>query len=260
MNPALDNLAGTVVLLRPMAGAAYASMLPPGNTAATVFRRRIPSVQASFTSPVPPGVEERTMNDQNAVRLTDHELIEQISAHHPAALSVLYDRFSKLLYGIILSVVRDTDDAEDLLQEVFAQVWRSASTYNAALGAPKRWLARMAHNRAIDLLRSRRYQQKKLESHPTDEDDNPLDRIADEGGSDAWQSMVQREHSVYVTAALAGLPDAQQSLIRMAFFDGYTHQEIAGMTGIPLGTVKTRIRSGMQALRARLVSLAGEPM
>src|SRR5437762_7962793 len=101
------------------------------------------------------------MNDRHHIQLTDQELLEQLIARHPAALSELYDRFSKLLYGIIVSVVRDTDDAEDLLQEVFVQLWRSASTYQPALGTPKRWLARMAHNKAIDHLRSKRYKQRR---------------------------------------------------------------------------------------------------
>src|SRR4051812_25414401 len=103
------------------------------------------------------------MNDQHLRNFTDIQLLELVTARDTAAISVLYDRFSKLMYGIILAVVRDTDDAEDILQEVFVQIWKSASTYQPALGSPKTWMARLAHNRAVDLLRSKRYRQRKSE-------------------------------------------------------------------------------------------------
>lgn len=197
------------------------------------------------------------MSEHHLPTNTDAQLLERIVAKEQEALSTLYDRFSKLLYGIILSVVRDSDDAEDILQEVFIQIWRSAHTYQPALGTPKTWLVRMAHNRAIDLLRSKRYKQKKMESPQLDTDSEP--RLpADYVSDSTWRSTVNNEQAVYVSSALAQLPGEQRSLIELAFMQGFTHQEIAQKTGIPLGTVKTRIRSGMNSLRTHLRFVAEE--
>lgn len=198
------------------------------------------------------------MNDQHLRTLSDPQLLERIVAKEREALSVLYDRFSKLLYGIILAVVRDTDDAEDILQEVFIQIWKSAATYQPALGSPKTWLVRMAHNRAIDLLRSKRYKQKKSEVATLNDTEQEFRPPAEYVEDSTWRETVHREQSVQISSALAHLPNEQRSLIEMAFLKGYTHQEIAQETGIPLGTVKTRIRSGMQGLRGHLRFIAEE--
>ncbi len=197
------------------------------------------------------------MNDQDTSLLSDAQLIACIATRRQEALSVLYDRFSKLLYGLILAIVRDTDDAEDILQEVFIQVWKNASRYQPLLGAPKTWLVRLAHNRAIDLLRSKRHKQKQLEVRDvlkTEQDGRPLMQAEDT----TWRQTVRQEQTGQISLALSSLPCEQRVLIEMAFLNGYTHQEIALHTGLPLGTVKTRIRSAMQTLRSRLRSVAEE--
>ena len=199
------------------------------------------------------------MNEQQQRALSDNELLARVVARDSDALAALYDRFSKLLYGIILAVVRDTDDAEDILQEVFVQLWKSAGTYQQALGAPKTWLVRMAHNRAVDLLRSKRYKQRRSEVHGLDTGDHDLTPPSEYVDNNTWRQTVHNEQSSHISAALAQLPQDQRSLIDLAFLQGYTHQEIAQTTGLPLGTVKTRIRSGMQALRSRL-HFVGEEM
>ena len=198
------------------------------------------------------------MNDQHMRSLPDQQLLENVAAKRPEALSVLYDRFSKLLYGVILSVVRDTDDAEDILQEVFIQVWRNASTYQPILGAAKTWLVRLAHNRAIDLLRSKRYRQKKVEVQSPEDGDQEIRPPAEMIVDTTWLETTQQETKHYVSSALLRLPSEQRSLIDLAFMQGFTHQEIAAQTGIPLGTVKTRIRAGMQCLRSQLQEIAEE--
>ncbi len=191
------------------------------------------------------------MNQQDIHNMSDAQLLECITARSQEALSALYDRFSKVLYGLILAIVRDTDDAEDILQEVFIQVWRNASTYQPPLGAPKTWLIRLAHNRAIDLLRSRRHKQKQFEVHDLlgAEHDGRLNGHCENG---TWHQTMLNEQTVHISSALSRLPNEQRILIELAFMEGYTHQEIALNTGIPLGTVKTRIRSAMQTLRSRL--------
>ncbi|MDB5035128.1 MAG: sigma-70 family polymerase sigma factor [Chlorobi bacterium] len=192
------------------------------------------------------------MNDQHLRNFTDIQLLECVAAHNTAAISTLYDRFSKLMYGIILAVVRDTDDAEDILQEVFVQIWKNASTYQPALGSPKTWMARLAHNRSVDLLRSKRYRQRKSEVTGLDSGNIDVTPPAEYVDNNTWRQTVQNEQAGYISRALARLPHEQRNLIDMAFLQGYTHQEIATATDIPLGTVKTRIRSGMQELRSYL--------
>jgi RNA polymerase sigma-70 factor (ECF subfamily) len=198
------------------------------------------------------------MNDQHLRTLSDPQLLERIVAKEQEALSALYDRFSKLLYGIILAVVRDTDDAEDIMQEVFIQVWKSAGTYQPALGTPKTWLVRMAHNRAIDLLRSKRYKQKKAEVGGLGDSEQEFRPPAEYIEDSVWRATVTKEQTTHISAALSQLPAEQRALIELAFLKGYTHQEIAQETGIPLGTVKTRIRTGMQGLRGHLRFIAEE--
>ncbi len=198
------------------------------------------------------------MSETTIQPTTDAHLLERIAAKDQNALADLYDRFSKVLYGIILAVVRDTDDAEDILQEVFIQVWRSAGTYQPALGTAKTWLIRLAHNRAIDLLRSRRHKQKKMEIGGLDSNDADFRTPTDFVSDSTWQAAVQKEQAAYVSHALAQLPVEQRRLIELAFLNGFTHQEIAQQTGIPLGTIKTRIRSGMSVLRAHLQFVAEE--
>lgn len=198
------------------------------------------------------------MSTQYTIRLSDHSLFERIVARDSNALSELYDRFSKLLYGVILAVVRDTDDAEDVMQEVFVQIWRSASTYQSSLGTPKTWMVKLAHNRAIDLLRSKRYQQRKMEVRP-DESMELSSMVANASAENTtWRETVNQERSVHLSSALANLPKEQRMLIDLAFFHGLTHNEIAESTGIPLGTVKTRIRTAMQVLRTHLHYIADE--
>lgn len=191
------------------------------------------------------------MNDQDLLILSDAQLLAHVADGRQEAISALYDRFSKLLYGLILAIVRDTDDAEDILQEVFIQIWKNAFSYQESLGTPKGWLVRLAHNRAVDLLRSKRHREKQLEVRdmldPRAEGTNAL-----HSGNGTWHQTVAREQTGQISAAISSLPHQQRILIEFAFLEGYTHQEIALNTGIPLGTVKTRIRSAMQALRSQL--------
>ncbi len=154
-------------------------------------------------------------------------------------MAELYDRYSAIVYGVALRVLRDTTAAEDLLQEVFLQLWRNPQAFNAERGRLAPWLAVIARNRAIDMLRKR----------PREE---AIDELPISTGVDLEDDAARRLAVEKVRGVLAGLPAEQRKSLEMAFFEGMTHIEIARKTGEPLGTVKTRIRSALLAVRKAL--------
>ena len=168
--------------------------------------------------------------------MDDASLLSLVERGDEGAMASLFDRYSKVVYSVALRVLRDPASAEDVLQEIFMQIWRAPQSFIATRGSLGGWLAVVSRNRSIDALRRRR---------PTD----PVDEIvlaspynlADEAERN---SMIEKARSVIVL-----LPTEQRKTLEMAFFDGLTHSEIAEMTGDPLGTVKTRIRSALLSLR-----------
>jgi RNA polymerase sigma-70 factor, ECF subfamily len=166
----------------------------------------------------------------------DAALIARLRSGEPDAMAELYDRYSPLVYAVALRVLADTAAAEDVLQEVFMQLWRHPASFDARRGNLGPWLAVIARHRAIDMLRKRRPQ--------TDLEDVVIAIDADlEGKADRARAAEK------VRAALHEMPDNQRKALEMAFFEGMTHTEIAAQTGEPLGTVKTRIRAALIALR-----------
>ena len=182
---------------------------------------------------------------------TDLRLLQRIAARDTAALAELYDRHHRLVFGLILRIVRDRGEAEEILQEAFVRVWTQAERYDARIGGPLPWIVRVARNRAIDRLRARRVR--------AAVDTPAIDLAVVEATAPATgiqtpeAAVLDSERRRRVTGALAGLPAEQRQLIEQAFFEGYTHSELAQRFGLPLGTVKTRIRLGMLAMRKRLV-------
>jgi RNA polymerase sigma-70 factor (ECF subfamily) len=171
----------------------------------------------------------------------DIQLLERIVARDEDAVAGLYDRHHRLLFGLILRILRDRSEAEEVLQETFVLVWTRAETYNVSLGSPAAWLVRVARNRAIDRLRANSVRLRAVESAP-------MPQAVESPESRASLSEQQRA----VTRALAALPADQRELIEQAYFLGLTQSELAERFKLPLGTVKTRIRTGMQTLRQRL--------
>ena len=164
--------------------------------------------------------------------------MERLRARDTAAFEHLYDAYHRLVFGIALRMLGDTTLAEDLTQTVFLKIWSSPDSFRDGNFAA--WLSRVTRNRALDVLRSRA-------SRPEGEipTDFPMDGTIDD-------VVFAKIDSQRVRRALAALPDEQRSPIEMGFFGGITHEEIAKRTGIPLGTVKTRIRSGLRRLRGDL--------
>jgi RNA polymerase sigma-70 factor, ECF subfamily len=177
---------------------------------------------------------------------TDLSLLQRIAARDTAAVAELYDRHSRLLFGLILRIVRDRGEAEEILQEAFVRVWTRAEMYDARVGGPLPWIVRVARNCAIDRLRARRVR--------AAVDTPAIDLAAVEAAAiqTPEAAVLSAERRRTLTDALAGLPAEQRQLIEAAFFEGYTHSELAQRFGLPLGTVKTRIRAGMIAMRKRL--------
>jgi len=168
-------------------------------------------------------------------------LMARVRDRDRRAFEVLYDSFQKVVYGVAIRMLGDRPAAEDIVQSVFLTVWSRPDAFRE--GNVAAWLTRIARNRCLDVLRSR-------SARP--EEDLPVE-IVDAGSLD--DAVFARLDGNRVRAALAALPEEQRALVEMGFFDGITHAEIAVRTGIPLGTVKSRIRAGLRQLRGQLEGL-----
>jgi RNA polymerase sigma-70 factor (ECF subfamily) len=166
----------------------------------------------------------------------DAALISRIRTGDQQAMADLYDRYSGVVYAVALRVLADTAAAEDILQDIFMQLWRNPSAFDSSRGSLAPWLSVIARNRAIDQIRKRKPE--------TDVEDVVIAVDADLESSTARRLSIDK-----VRGALSEMPPVQRKLLEMAFFEGLTHTEIASKTGEPLGTVKTRIRAGLLALR-----------
>jgi RNA polymerase sigma-70 factor (ECF subfamily) len=183
---------------------------------------------------------------------TDVALLQRIIARDERAIAELYDRHSRLVFSVVRRIIGSQSDAEDVLQETFVRVWSRADTYDAALGSPATWLTRIARNRAVDRIRARQTRAH-VDAPLPDTSESGEIRMAVAAVSD--RPDVRTEEVAVATTlrdAVARLPENQRVLIEAAYFDGYTHQEMATRFAVPLGTVKTRIRAGLAALRGRL--------
>ena len=167
---------------------------------------------------------------------TDAEIITRIHSGDEDAVALLYDRYSRVVYAVVSRVLCDSSAAEDILQDVFMQLWRNPQAFNASRGSLAVWLAVIARNRAIDQLRKKRPETEAAETVIAVDAD--------------VEYTAERNHAIEkVRSVLAGIPAEQRLPLEMAFFEGLTHVEIAEKTGQPLGTIKTRIRSGLSAVR-----------
>jgi RNA polymerase sigma-70 factor (ECF subfamily) len=172
--------------------------------------------------------------------LADEDLMSLAGSGDAGAFAGLYDRHSRAAYSLAYRMMGERPAAEDLVQEVFLQVWRAAGSYRSERGSVRTWILSIAHNRGIDQLRStasRRRTQEKAERSPTTQSGEPF--------AETWRNL-QREQ---VREALRGLPPEQLKVLELAYYSGYTHREIAELLDLPLGTVKGRMRLGLQKIR-----------
>lgn len=177
-------------------------------------------------------------------------LVAQIAEGHENALTRLYDGTNRMVYGLALRILGDSASAEDVTLEVYLQIWRTAGTYDTARGRVSSWLVTLTRSRAIDCLRSRQAPRVRLEQSLEEISDLEDPRRGPE------RLTIESSQASIVRKFLAELPGDQRRAIELAYFSGLSHGEIAMRTGLPLGTVKTRIRLWMTRLRELLAPYA----
>ena len=174
-------------------------------------------------------------------QVTDSMLISRIRAGDEDALATLHDRYSQVVYSVALRVLGETTQAEDILQEIFLQLWRNPQTFDSNRGSLGAWLAVITRHRAIDLLRRRR-------------PESDIEDVIVAVDTRLEQTTDRNMAIAKIRAVVERLPAEQRKPLEMAFFEGLTHSEIATKTGEPLGTIKTRIRSALLTLRKALAA------
>ncbi len=187
-----------------------------------------------------------TRNDKmaevaNDAAMDDGTLLQRVRQGDQTAMSEVFDRYGRAVYSVALRILKDTGHAEDVMQEIFFQIWRNSDSFVQGRGSLGAWLVVVARNRSIDLLRRRK----------------PSDSIEDVVLASRSNLASEAEHNAMiekVQAVLKDLPAEQQRSMELAFFEGLSHSEIAEKTGDPLGTVKTRIRLALITLRKALAA------
>ena len=200
----------------------------------------------SFGSPSPqpnpaePFSRSFARENEKAQLSDDGLLLGRIAEGDEDAMAIVFDRYSKVVYSVSLRVLRDPASAEDVLQEIFMQIWRKPESFLSTRGSLGGWLAVVARNRSIDLIRRRK----------------PQDSVEDIALASPFNLAEESERNILMQrarGAILQIQPEQRKVVEMAFFDGLTHAEIAELTGDPLGTVKTRIRTGLLALRKAMM-------
>lgn len=172
-------------------------------------------------------------------------LLEDVGRGNRDAFAQVYDQTSPLVYGIALRVARDPARAEEITQDVFLDVWRTAARYVAVRGSARGWIATIAHRRAVDVVRSEQASRERMER---------IGSRVDAAYDEVVEAVVERDDRRRVAGALDSLSKEQRQAIEMAYFGGLTYREVAARTGIPLGTVKTRMRAALRRLGNSLES------
>ncbi len=175
---------------------------------------------------------------------TDEDLMQAITDRRQSALEELYGRYGKTLKAVISHVVHEEAEADDVLQEIFLQIWNEADRYSANAGKPLGWVVTLARRRAIDRLRRRQAYcraKDRFEEHLTEEPKIPSHNRID-------RQLIASDIRRFLTRQMKNLPDRQREAIELSFFGDLSHREIAARTGTPLGTVKTRLELGLRKL------------
>ncbi|MEO6446203.1 MAG: sigma-70 family RNA polymerase sigma factor [Gemmatimonadaceae bacterium] len=184
----------------------------------------------------------------------DREVLSRLMAGDERALGTLFDRFGGMAYALANAMVADSADAEEVVADAFAQIWRSSSTFDAGRGSVVAWVSTIVRTRALDLLRSRRRRARVVDEATAMSVEGEAPGLS--SGVPAPDRGVElQEAQVHVRRALDDLPPAQRVVLELAYFGGLSQSEIAERLAEPLGTVKTRMRAGMEKLRVSLKPL-----
>lgn len=183
---------------------------------------------------------------EKAERLADEELMPLVGRKDPEAFEVLYDRHGGAAYSLAYRIVGDRAAAEEVTQEAFISIWRSGARFDATRGSVRSWLLSVVRNRAIDFLRSRAGKAPKLDF----DDEAALEQRPAVERTE--EEALRRETAGELRGALSKLPGEQSKVIELAYFGGFSHSEIAAILGLPMGTVKGRMRLGLEKIRGEL--------
>lgn len=186
--------------------------------------------------PVPNPVRSSPVDAWTPPPNDDARMLERVRARDQSAMAELFDRYARMVYSVAFRVVKDATQAEDIVQDVFFQLWQNPSAFATGRGSLGAWLAVVVRNRSIDALRRRR---------PSD----PVDEVVLPATTNVASEVERHTMVERVRVVLSGLPAEQRQSVELAFFEGLTHAEIAAQTGDPLGTVKTRIRTALISVR-----------
>ena len=189
-------------------------------------------------NPLPGGTRSFSVGgrDSSSTAREDRDLLKRVAESDQNAMAAIFDRYSRLVYSVALRVLNDSGHAEDVMQDVFVQLWHNPASFVSDRGSLPAWLAVVVRNRAIDMIRRRK----------------PTEAIEDVVLTSSTNLASEVEHKTMIEVVrqvMVNLPAEQRSSLELAFFNGLTHAEIAAQTGDPLGTVKTRIRTALTSVR-----------
>lgn len=192
-------------------------------------------------------IAKRTLGETltSASGQSDEELLRGLAARDLKSLGALYDLYSRVGFALAYRILGEAEAAEDVVQDAFLAAWRGAATYRRERGSVRNWLLSIVHHRAVDLLRRR------TAFRPA----SLADAERHESEADTFGEADRNVRGAAVRQALAELPEAQRTTIELAYYGGYTQTELAELMGVPLGTVKGRMRIGLQKLRRALEAL-----
>ena len=184
------------------------------------------------------------MPHRSTATQTDEELVRRVASGDEQAFAELYQRVAAAVFGLVTRVVRDPAQAEEVAQEVFVELWRTASRFDPARGTARSWIMTCAHRRAVDRVRSAERAARRDELAGRRDQGRPYDEVVEQVEAGLEREQIRR--------SLAALTELQREAVVLAYYGGYTHREIAELLGVPSGTVKTRLRDGLLRLRDQL--------
>jgi RNA polymerase sigma-70 factor (ECF subfamily) len=187
---------------------------------------------------------------------TDAELLKRLALGEERALGDLYDRHSATAFSLARAIVRDVADAEEVVAETFAQMWRTAASFDPGRGSVAAWVTTIVRTRALDLIRAQRRRARVLDDAVLTAEDDAIAGVPS-GGDTPDRDVERAEARELVRRSLADLPTAQRRVLELAYFGGMSQSEIAEFLKEPLGTVKTRMRAGLEKLRNALRPIMG---